>query len=65
MAAVHWGCGVGFLSWYGAGGSLKGLSPWHQSTLAQKFDLLSGEQDGGVWEGGTGQARPGTEQEGV
>lgn len=52
MAAVHLGRGVGFLSWWGAGGSMEGLSPWRQSTLVQKFDLLSGEQMVGLGVGG-------------
>lgn len=58
MAAVHLGCGVGFLHWWGAGDSMEGLSPWRQSTLARKFDLLSGEQMVGLGEGeqGAGQA---------
>lgn len=51
MAAVHLGCGVGFLSWWGAGRSTQGLSPWRQSTLARKFDLFSGEQMVGLGEG--------------
>lgn len=41
----------------GAGGSMEGLSPWRQSTLARKFDLLSGEQMVGLGEGKRGQAR--------
>lgn len=56
MAAVHLGRGVGFLSWWGAGGSMEGLSPWRQSTLARKFDLLSGEQMVGL---GKGEQRAG------
>ena len=44
MAAVRLGNGIGFLSWWGAEGSMEGQSPWRQSTLARKFDLLSGEQ---------------------
>lgn len=42
---------------------MEGLSPWRQSTLAQKFDLLSGEQMVGLGRGGAG-GRPGVEQEG-
>lgn len=63
MATVHLGHGVGFLSWCGAGGSMEGQSLWRQSTLAQKFDLLSGEQMVGSGKGE--QDRPGAEQEGV
>lgn len=57
MAVVHLGHGVGFLRWWGAGGSLEGLSLWRQSTLARKFDLLSREQMVGLGEGRRGQAR--------
>lgn len=63
MAAVHLGLGVGFLSWWEAGSSIEGPSSWRQSTLAWKFDLLSGEQMVGLGEGE--QARLGREQEGV
>lgn len=31
---------------------MEGLSPWRQSTLVQKFDLLSGEQMVGLGVGG-------------
>lgn len=30
---------------------MEGLSPWRQSTLARKFDLLSGEQMVGLGKG--------------
>lgn len=39
----------------GAKGSMEGLSPWHQSTLARKFDLLSGKQMVGFGGQGAGQ----------
>lgn len=35
---------------------MEGLSPWRQSTLARKFDLLSGEQMVGL---GKGEQRAG------
>lgn len=56
MAAVRLGRGIGFLSWWGAEGSMEGQSPWRQSTLARKFDLLSGEQMVGL---GAGEQRAG------
>lgn len=59
MAIVHLGDGVGFLIWWEAEGSMGGLSRWRQSTLAQKFELFSGEQMVGLGEGwGQGQAGP-------
>ena len=56
MAAVRLGRGIGFLSWWGAEGSMEGQSPWRQSTLARKFDLLFGEQMVGL---GAGEQRAG------
>lgn len=44
---------------------MEGLSPWRQSTLVQKFDLLSGEQMVGLGVGVGAGGRPGGEQEGV